>query len=317
MKKLAKYALWTLLAIVAIVVIVALVRPNPQESYGAAGYDEAVNAPRESEHAPDAVYDKNELGSRGTVSDIEAQAGVTIERMVIQTGSISILVEDVEQTLPQVLDMVRGMEGYIVQSSTYRTHTDRLAAQITLRVPADRFDEALSQLRGLAWKVTREDVSGEDVTDQYVDLQSRLKTLQATEIELLALLTEVRESEGNAEEKANAILAIHEQLTNIRSQIEQIQGRMQYLEQMSAMATISVELTPRDPDIEQPVVEEGFDPGKIFRRAASNLVEILQNLLVVLINFVTIVLPLLLLLGLVFGLPIWLIVRWRRKKSEE
>jgi hypothetical protein len=240
-----------------------------------------------------------------------------VGRMVIHETQLMIIVEDVEQSMPQILHMVQQMEGYIVYSNSYRTYTDRLAASITLRVPAERLEEALRQIRAMAWKITQEQRSGQDVTDEYVDQQSRLNTLQATEQELLALLGEVRQSEGNAEEKASAILSIYDQLTVIRGQIEQIQGRMQYLEQMSAMATISVELLPREPEVEQPVIEEGFNPGRVFREGARTLVSILQSIAYGIIWFVTAVLPILAIVGLLLGLPTWLFVRRRRRRRAQ
>jgi hypothetical protein len=263
-----------------------------------------AEAPRE------ALYDEGY-----TAADLPADQ--TIERMVISTAQLSLIVEDVELTLPQVNDLVRRMEGYIVQSSSYRTYSDRLAATVTLRVPAARFEEALAALRALAGKVQSETISGEDVTDQYVNLEARLKALEATETELLALLSEVRQSEGNAEEKAQAILSIYNQLTNVRTQIEQIQGQMNYLSQMSAMATITVELQPREPEITQPVVEEGYDPGRTLSRAARSLVQVLQGLLNAVIWFAIVLLPILVILAAPILLVVWLIRRGKRGKKVE
>ena len=238
-----------------------------------------------------------------------------IERMVIHTAEMVIIVEDVETSLPSVNAMVQEMGGYIVQASSYRTSTDRLAATVTLRIPAERFDEALSRLRALAGKVQSETLSGQDVTDQYVDLQSRLKALQATETELLALLTEVRQSPGNAQEKAQAILDIYNRLTEVRSQIEQIQGQMNYLSQLSDMGTITVQLLPREAEIMQPVVEEGFNPLRTLSQAARALLQVLQWLLNALIWFVVAVLPILVVVALPVLLVVWLIRRRRKSKA--
>jgi hypothetical protein len=242
--------------------------------------------------------------------------GQMIERMVIRTAQLSLIVEDVELTLPQVQDLVKRMEGYIVQSSSYRTYSDRLAATVTLRVPAERFEEALAALHALAYKVQSETISGEDVTDQYVNLEARLRAHEAAETELLALLAEVRQSEGNAEEKAQAILSIYNQLTNVRTQIEQIQGQMNYLSQMAAMATITVELQPREPEITQPVVEEGYDPGRTISRAARSLVQVLQGLLNAVIWFVIVLLPILLIVAVPVVVVVWLVRRGRRSKGQ-
>ncbi len=240
---------------------------------------------------------------------------VVEERMVISTAQLTLIVDEVEQTLPEIQALAVQMNGYIVSSSSYRTATDRLAATITIRVPAERYQEALTRLREMARKVEAESLSGEDVTDQYVDLRARLKALRATEEELLALLREVRESEGNAEQKAQAILSIYNQLTTVRSEIEQIQGQMQYLEKMSAMATITVELRPYEPKVEQPVVEEGFRPSRTLRAAARTLVAVLQWLYKALIWLVVVLLPVLALVALPVGLIVFIIV-WRQRRRK-
>ncbi len=231
-------------------------------------------------------------------------------RMIISTAQLTLLVDDVATTLEQVWRLVERFQGYTVQTTSYRTATDNLAATVTIRVPSERFGEALSELRKLAWKVQRESTSGEDVTDQYVDLEARLKAQKATEGELLALLREVRQSEGNAQEKAEAILSIYQRLTEVRTQIEQLQGQMQYLEKMSAMATITLELLPREPEVEKPVVEESFNPLRTLREAARVLVQILQGLVNALIWVVVVALP----FWVIFGFLVFVWIRWRRRR---
>lgn len=232
-------------------------------------------------------------------------------RMIISTAQLTLIVNDVATTLEEAWRLVERFQGYTVQTNSYRTATDNLAATVVIRVPSERFGEALSEFRKLAWKVQRESTSGEDVTDQYVDLEARLKAQKATEEELLALLREVRQSEGNAQEKAEAILSIYQRLTEVRTQIEQLQGQMQYLEKMSAMATITLELLPREPEVEKPVVEEGFDPLRTLREAARVLVQILQGLANALIWVAVVALP----FWVVAGLVVFLWIRWRRRRA--
>lgn len=282
-----------------------------------------VPAPLEPKRAMEsgAEWDVNDMVDEEYAQDAGAfvPGETTVEqqeRMVIHTGQLHLIVDDVEKTLPQVHALVLHFEGYIVHSSSYRTSTDRLAAVVTLRVPASRYEEALDQLRAMAWKVETEDLSGQDVTEEFVDLQSRLKALEATEEELLALLGEVRESRGDAQEKAEAILAIYEQLTIVRSQIEQIQGRMKYLEEMSAMATITVQLDPREPEIEQPVVEEGFNLGRTFRDGARTLVSALQSIAEGLAYFAVVYLPFIAVAALVVGIVVWWYRRRRRTAAQ-
>ena len=142
---------------------------------------------------------------------------------------------------------------------------------MTVRVPAEKLEDALAQFRALAVDVENQRVDSQDVTEEYVDLEARLTNMQRTERELQELL-ESRSETG----KTSDILEVHRELTNIRAQIEQIQGRMQYLENLSAMATVQIQLTPDA--LMQPVVVGGWRPQGTARDAVRMLLRTLQFL---------------------------------------
>ena len=177
----------------------------------------------------------------GGVTSIDDGLDSASGRLIIRNVSLSVVVEDTDDVLGEIRDLVKGYEGYVADSRRWLVN-DQPHASVTIRVPAASLDQVLDVLRGLAIRVEDENVSGQDVTEEYYDLQARLRNLEATEKELLALLTEVRENRGKADE----ILAIHRELTNIRSQIESLKGRKEYLERMSALATISLEIRPKE-----------------------------------------------------------------------
>ena len=169
--------------------------------------------------------------------------------MIIRTVNMTVLVEDTDEALSAVRSLVADYEGYVAESNRWMIDDTQAMAEVTIRVPAESLDAALEALRGMALKVERETASGQDVTEEYMDIQARLRNLEATETELLALLTEVRENRGKADE----ILAIHRELTTIRGQIESLKGRSQYLERMTALATVTLEIRPKATP--RPVVE--------------------------------------------------------------
>jgi hypothetical protein len=157
------------------------------------------------------------------------------ERMIIRNGDISLVVEDVLETRDKIAQLAERLGGWVVNSNIYGTE-EETRGWISIRIPSDKFDQALGELRGLALRVNSESTSTEDITEQYVDLQSRLRNAEATESQYLALLGQATEVED--------ILAIYESLSRIRYEIEQIKGRIQYLESTSAMSLISVNLEP-------------------------------------------------------------------------
>ena len=165
---------------------------------------------------------------------------VPSQRMIIRTAMMRVMVEDSEETAAAIEELVSRYEGYIADMQMWRQN-DQAYANVTIRVPAGSLDQLLDEIHGIVLRVDRRNVTGQDVTEEYTDIQARLRNLEATEVELLALLTEVRENRGSAEE----ILAVHQRITEIRAQIESLKGRSQYLERMTALATVNLEIYPK------------------------------------------------------------------------
>ena len=157
------------------------------------------------------------------------------ERMIVRTGDVSLVVADVATSLDEITRLAVDSGGYVVSSRLYGEEEDR-RGNISVRVPDDGYDSVLAALRALAVRVESERTYSEDVTEQYIDLQSRLNNAEATEAQYLALLEKAEDVED--------ILRIYDSLSRVRSEIEQIKGRMQYLERVSSMSLISVNLEP-------------------------------------------------------------------------
>ncbi len=237
---------------------------------------------------------------------------VVSERMIVRTANLSLVVEDTEQTLEAIEDLATELEGYVSDLRTWRVN-EQVAATITLRIPSLSLEEARDRIKALAKEVDSENVSGQDVTEEYVDLEARLHNLEVAETELLELLASAQETRQDAEQ----ILAIYREVTNIRQQIEQIRGRMQYLENVTSLATLTVNLNPEE--VEEPVVEPGWEPLRTARDALRTLVNALKLLVDLLIWAGIFALPIVALLALPFVL-IWLgwfLWRRRRRRSKQ
>ncbi|MCA9397521.1 DUF4349 domain-containing protein, partial [candidate division WWE3 bacterium] len=143
------------------------------------------------------------------------------------------------------------------------------SATITFRVPSERLDEAITHIKSISNKVFSESVTGQDVTEEYTDLAARLTNLQAAESQLL----ELYERSGTIEE----ILKVQQQITNIRGQIEQTQGRIQYLNQSAQLSSVTVSLTEKEID---PIVgDEDWTPTTAIRQAVRDLITFGQDLI--------------------------------------
>ena len=157
------------------------------------------------------------------------------DRKIVQTAALRLQVDAVGASFEDVGRIATAAGGFVA-SSNFSFQGDRQVASLTVRVPATRYQDVLSQVRALGAKVDSEVSNASDVTEEYSDLQARLRNLEATEGQLLALL-------GRAETITD-ILQVQDRLNFVRGQIEQSQGRMALLDKLTDLATITVRLRP-------------------------------------------------------------------------
>jgi hypothetical protein len=274
-----------------------------------AARESAAIADYEASSAPAAPAPPAEAGAAARAEAPAADlAPAPVPRKLIKTVELDLRVRDTRASAERLRQLAESFDGYLSAMSGERRN-DLLYYSLTLRVPVERLEEAVAAAKQEAESVERESLRSEDVTERYVDLEARLRTLRATEVELLELLAESRERGEDVE----AIMAVYRQLTEIRTQIEGIQGQLQSLAALAALSTLNVRLVPTE--AAKPIVAEGWRPGDTLRGAARTLVRALQGLVDVAIGLLVVGLPLL----LVVLLPPWLVWRllrrwWRRRR---
>jgi len=159
----------------------------------------------------------------------------SLDRLVVRNVSLTLVVPNVQDAYRQV-ERIAADQGGVIAGSQIRQDGDRFTASVTVRVPADAttYQATLDRLRAIADRVVEEQGQTQDVSEEYVDLESRLRNLRATEDSLLVLYGRA----GRLED----VFAVQREITNVRGQIEQIEGRKQALERKAAMATIALQL---------------------------------------------------------------------------
>ena len=165
--------------------------------------------------------------------------------MIIKNGDIKLLVEDTDIAIDRATQAIGDMGGYIISSRVwfqpYYDGENYKYATITIGIPVDQFERTLTRLRGLAFKVLDETASGEDVTNQFVDLQSQVSNLEATRDRIKSFLDEAKTTDE--------ALRINTELSNVEAQIEQLKGQMNYLQDRSAYSTLTVNFEPVLPEL--------------------------------------------------------------------
>ena len=206
----------------------AMEQPAAQNA-GAAGAAKDGSAPS-SDPGAGPVY------NTGSSQD----AAYAAAHMIIKNADIKLSVEDTDVAIDRATQVIGDMGGYIISSRVwYQPWSDGQNYKygtITVGIPVDQFERTLSRLRGLAVKVLDETASGEDVSNQYVDLQSQLTNLEATRDRIKSFLDEAK--------TVDEALRINTELSNVEAQIEQIKGQMNYLQDRSAFPRSQLTLNP-------------------------------------------------------------------------
>ena len=261
----------------------------------------AVPAPQESFAQSGDTTKSTVQNPAGAPTDNTTAAETT--RLVIQTADLSIVVNDVNARVQTIQDMVKTMGGFVVSvniSQTYASDGVKVPqAQIVVRVPQASLDDALTQIKKGVVDVQNETRSGQDVTDQYVDLQSRLTAKEAAADQLTKIMQDAT--------KTQDVLAVYAQLEQIDSDIEVLKGQIKYTEQSAALSSISVNIIAAETI--QPIVVAGWKPQGVARDALRDLISFWQGFIDFLIRFFLYVLPLL----ITIGIPIFLVIlllRW-------
>jgi hypothetical protein len=250
--------------------------------------------------------------SVSSIGDISLTEG----RKIIKSGDMTLLVEDTDRAVDKVTEIAVLAGGYIISSQTTVKGGFKFAT-LNLGVPVERFEDVQRQLRAMALQVLSDTTSGKDVTEEYVDTQSKLTNLEATQ----ARIREFLDRATTVEEA----LKVNAQLTEIEAQISQTKGRLNYLAGRSAFSTLNVNLEPQRPTptptptatptpTPTPAV---WRPGETFREASSALGTLTRLLGDLLIWLVVVVLPFVVLVGLVIAFFVWLLRRLRPSRPPK
>jgi Tfp pilus assembly protein PilW len=167
-----------------------------------------------------------------------------VERKIIRNATLTLEVEQPGKALQRIASLAESRGGFVVTSDSRQQTGDngeRAYEVITveLRVPAAQFDAALADIRAAGGSVTAQKITGKDVTEEYIDLEARLRTQRALESQLLEIMK-------RAQAVADAV-SVQRELTNVRTEIERVEGRRRFLENQSSLSTISVTLQPPAP----------------------------------------------------------------------
>ena len=216
------------------------------------------------------------------------------ERVVIYNAYVSLETTDIQGTLARIRALAESYGGYVASSSR-STYGMQNRAEISIRVPKDRFQAAVQQIESYG-KVLDENTSSEDITQQYIDLKARLNNLLKQEERLREILDMTK--------TVDEILRVENELARIRGEIESLQGQINYLEGNVEMSLIQVLLTEPVP----PFTPPGMDWGETLEVAIMGLFTVLRGMVILVVSLVPIA---------VVGVPLYYVYEQRKRKKPQ
>lgn len=315
MKKLLPFSLIAIASLIIVACAPQALQSRDLYSYDSVPGTGGGEAPME---APAAV--EPEMGIVDVDQSATNASGIPAaqtERIVIKNADLAIVVKDVEGRMRNIQVMAEQMGGFVVSSNLYESYTSNYVevpeGQVVIRVPSDRLEEAMDNIKKDVVEVQSETVSGQDVTAEYVDLQSRLKSLEAAEAQLEEIMKTATETED--------VVNIFNQLVSYREQIEVVKGQIKYYDEAASLSAVSVRIIAEE--TVQPVVIGSWEPKGIALEAVQDLIDFLQGFSEFLIRFVIYILP----SWIIVGIPLYLLfiggralfrkLRGTKKTNEE
>ena len=222
------------------------------------------------------------------VAPMPSQDLPTVDKKVIKNGNLNLQVEKTDSAADKINQIAKANNGEVFSSNFRQTKSNVKSGTVTVKVPVANFEKTFNELKKIATLVINESTSGQDVTEQYTDLQAQLKNKQAEEQTFVKILDQAG--------KIDDVLAVTREIARVRGNIEQLQGRIRFMDSQTDMSTISVNLT-EDTNIS---VVDSWRPVQVIKEAFNSLMKSLQGLVDFLIQFIIVALPMLLIWAVIF-----------------
>lgn len=293
----ARRLLWWLAVLLMIIVIAyALLYvfqrlgPAGQQPYREIASEQASDSKMIG--APNDSVSSGEAPAERSLAEPSSTKLPNIGQKLIKTADMEIKVKEgtFEHAFVRAEAIAKGSGGYVTSSNTAATDTELKSGYMTIRVPAGKFDGAIEALKKLG-DVQKVNIAGQDVSEEYADLESRLRNLRAQESLLLRLLDQAKTVEDG--------IAVERRLSEIQGEIEQLTGRKQFLDNQVDYSTITVYLY--EPSVQQTKIDWGL--VEALRQAVLAFVRTINGIIMALGTLGPII--------LILGLAWWIAIRRR------
>jgi hypothetical protein len=235
---------------------------------------------------------------------IAEQASVAAaDRKIIRNGDLTIETDSPIDGQHKITSIAESRGGFVVTSEfkhNEAANQSKPTVTVVVRVPSPQFAATLDQIRDIGGRVIQQKVTGQDVSEEYLDLEARIRTKKALESQFLEIMKQAR--------KVSDALEVQTQLADVRTEIERFEGRRRFLENQSALSTITVTLQMPMPLVA--ATTTGF--GQSIKQAFGDAVDTAASIILFVIQAVIVLVP----IAVLIGLPVWLAWRVLRRRFE-
>jgi hypothetical protein len=240
------------------------------------------------------AYEMDSVGmaedNSNSLNNNNSSEPVSVDKKVIKNGSLSLKIEKTEKAAEEISQITKNQGGEVFSTNFYERVKGQKTGSMTVKVPVQKFEETIGKIKEVATQVVSESTAGKDVTEQYADLQIQVKNKKAEEESFVKILDRAGEIDD--------VLAVTQQISRVRGEIERLEGRIRLMDSQTDMSTITVSLSE---DIEIAPVSNDWRPIQVVKKSFSELVDSMQGFVDGLIRFVIVTLP---------SLIIFLIIVW-------
>jgi hypothetical protein len=242
-----------------------------------------------------------------SLSDSE-KVGVTdaaIDRKIIRNAELTLEVPQTTDTQQKIMSIAEAHGGFVVTSEAKQRESEEpaqrtLDIKLVVRIPENQFGAALDQIRGLGGNVSEAKISGQDVTEEFIDLEARIKTQKALELQFLQIMKQAT--------KIADAMDVQRQIADVRTEIEKLEGRKRFLENRSSLSTITVNIITPKPMVVVPTTGFRHSVGE----AVSESIDVGAAILLFFVRFAIVMIP----IGVLVLLPGGLIVRYGMRRAK-
>ncbi|WP_394190158.1 DUF4349 domain-containing protein [Paenisporosarcina quisquiliarum] len=301
------------LLFLAIMLVLSACSASDEMSESKNSYDEDMGDMESTneiatEEAENVASDSIQTSNSDDSAEVSTEGAVVeTNRMIIHQASLSVNVKELDKAQANIEQKVAQYGGYIVESNVYQEDDQTSSGNMVVRIPEKHFEKFLADAEGQAAKVLERNVTGQDVTEQYVDLQSRVKSKRAVEERLLSFMSKAQKTED--------LLKISADLAKVQEEIEVMVGKMKYLENQTSFSTVELLMYENKvvvPEIESKELNTWEKTKKQLANSTNSLLATGSALIIFFIGN----LPVLLILALI-GLGVYWFVRKRLRHVKK